>query len=117
MQNFNYHSHTKRCEHAIGEDEEYVKAAIANGFQVMGFSDHAPYAGVHTPGERMDKEALEGYIASVKALQKKYEKEIEIRIGLEFEYFEDQLLELLEYRDRFDYMIIGQHGPAFVEVR
>ena len=22
MQNFNYHSHTKRCEHAIGEDEE-----------------------------------------------------------------------------------------------
>lgn len=35
MQNFNYHSHTKRCEHAIGEDEEYVKAAIANGFQVM----------------------------------------------------------------------------------
>ena len=55
MQNFNYHSHTKRCEHAIGEDEEYVKAAIANGFQVMGFSDHAPYAGVHTPGERMDK--------------------------------------------------------------
>ena len=39
MQNFNYHSHTKRCEHAIGEDEEYVKAAIANGFQVMGFSD------------------------------------------------------------------------------
>ena len=115
MQNFNYHSHTKRCEHAIGEDEEYVKAAIANGFQVMGFSDHAPYAGVHTPGERMDKEALEGYIASVKALQKKYEKEIEIRIGLEFEYFEDQLLELLEYRDRFDYMIIGQHGPALYE--
>lgn len=115
MQKFNYHSHTKRCEHAIGEDEEYVKAAIANGFKVMGFSDHAPYKGVHTPGERMDKDELEGYIASVKALQKKYEKDIEVRIGLEFEYFEDQLDELLEYRDRFDYMIIGQHGPALYE--
>ena len=39
MQKFNYHSHTKRCGHAIGEDEEYVLAAIANGYTKMGFSD------------------------------------------------------------------------------
>ena len=39
---FNYHSHTSRCGHAVGTDEEYVKAAIAAGYQKMGFSDHAP---------------------------------------------------------------------------
>ena len=38
----NYHTHTKRCGHAIGEDEEYVLRAIENGFDEIGFSDHAP---------------------------------------------------------------------------
>lgn len=27
-QNFNYHGHTKRCGHAVGEDEEYVQAGV-----------------------------------------------------------------------------------------
>lgn len=115
MQQFNYHSHTKRCGHAVGEDEEYVKAAIANGYKIMGFSDHAPYNGAITPGERMRKEEFVEYIASVKALQKKYANQIDIRIGVEFEYFEDQLDELKAYRNQMDYMIIGQHGPALYE--
>ena len=31
----NYHTHTKRCMHASGEDEEYVEAAIRNGLEVI----------------------------------------------------------------------------------
>ena len=31
MKKYNYHTHTKRCGHAVGEDEEYVIAAINNG--------------------------------------------------------------------------------------
>lgn len=115
MQKFNYHSHTKRCGHAVGEDEAYVLAAIENGYQKMGFSDHAPYLNGYQEGERMHKDELDAYIASVKELQKKYEDQIEIRIGLEFEYFEDQLEELLDYKKRMDYLIIGQHGPKLFE--
>lgn len=115
MQKFNYHSHTKRCGHAIGEDEEYVKQAIKNGFRIMGFSDHAPYQNGYAAGERMRKEEFEDYISSVQTLQKKYQDDIEIRIGVEFEYFEDQLEELMEYRNRMDFMIIGQHGPRLYE--
>ena len=33
MQNFNYHSHTERCGHAVGSDEAYVKEAIKNGYR------------------------------------------------------------------------------------
>lgn len=33
---------TKRCQHAVGEDREYVEAAIAAGIQVLGFSDPLP---------------------------------------------------------------------------
>ena len=34
------HTHTKRCGHAFGADEEYVQAAIDAGIKVLGFSDH-----------------------------------------------------------------------------
>lgn len=115
MQKFNYHSHTTRCEHAQGEDEAYVLAAIQNGYQYLGFSDHAPYEHGYVKGERMKKEQLEDYIQSVKALQKKYEDQITIRIGLEFEYFEDQMEELLTYKEQMDYLILGQHGPSVFE--
>lgn len=31
----NYHTHTFRCNHAIGTDEEYVHEAIAGGFDTL----------------------------------------------------------------------------------
>lgn len=40
---FNLHTHTYRCHHAKGTDEEYVIKAIENGYDLIGFSDHAPY--------------------------------------------------------------------------
>ena len=37
----NYHTHTERCYHAWGSDEEFVLAAIKGGYTELGFSDHA----------------------------------------------------------------------------
>ena len=31
----NYHTHTKRCKHATGEDREYVEAAIETGLKIL----------------------------------------------------------------------------------
>ena len=39
----NYHTHTVRCKHAVGSEREYIEAAIANGFKILGFSDHTPW--------------------------------------------------------------------------
>ena len=39
----NYHTHTTRCMHAVGDDEDYVRSAIKGGFQELGFSDHGPW--------------------------------------------------------------------------
>lgn len=36
----NYHTHTKRCGHAEGEDEDYVLEALGSGITDLGFSDH-----------------------------------------------------------------------------
>ena len=39
----NYHTHTYRCRHAIGSEEEYIRKAIDGGLKVLGFSDHTPF--------------------------------------------------------------------------
>lgn len=39
----NYHTHTTRCLHATGSDEEFVLSAIKGGYQELGFSDHTPW--------------------------------------------------------------------------
>lgn len=39
----NYHTHTFRNHHAVGTEREYIEAAIAGGYQTLGFSEHAPY--------------------------------------------------------------------------
>ena len=115
LQTFNYHAHTKRCGHAVGEDEEYVLEAIKNGYRQIGFSDHAPYTNDHTPGERMDKEDFYTYVDSVRKLQEKYQDQIEIRLGLEIEYYTNRMEDLKEYRKVCDYIIIGQHDAGLHE--
>ena len=39
---YNLHTHTIRCNHAQGDDREYVESAIMAGIKVLGFSDHCP---------------------------------------------------------------------------
>ena len=39
----NYHTHTPRCNHAVGTEREYVENALEAGLQILGFSDHSPY--------------------------------------------------------------------------
>jgi histidinol-phosphatase (PHP family) len=110
MQKFNYHTHTMRCGHAGGDDEQYVKAAIAAKYEVLGFSDHAPFPGVIHPGDRMRMDELNGYIASITALKEKYNGIIEIKLGLEFEYFPEMEYYYQHLKTICDYLIVGQHN-------
>lgn len=113
----NYHTHTRRCKHASGEDREYVEAAIRAGIQTLGFSDHCPwiFPGGYVSGIRMEPQEVEEYCRSLEDLRKEYASDIQILIGFEAEY----VPELIEEQDRFledypiDYMILGQHhlGP------
>ena len=109
MQSFNYHAHTKRCGHAIGEDEEYVVEAIRNGYRKIGVSDHMPYPNGYLETDRMHEDEFEEYVGSIQRLQQKYAKDIEIRIGLEFEYYPDFEEYLWDMKNRVDYLILGQH--------
>lgn len=108
MIQYNFHTHTTRCGHAIGEDEEYVTSAIKGGLNVLGFSDHAPFS-YEIESERMRLDQYEDYKDSILKLRKKYEDQIEILLGLECEMYTDEFERVKQYRRELDYLICGQH--------
>ena len=109
----NYHTHTRRCGHAGGEDREYVEAAIKGGMKILGFADHAPFVfgNGFVSGMRVSLAELDGYFSSLISLREKYKNDIKIYIGFESEY----IPELMEAQDALladyplDYMIMGEH--------
>jgi len=109
----NFHTHTSRCLHAAGRDEEYVLAAIDHGIHTLGFSDHTPwhYDSGFKPFMRMQEDELESYVHSISTLRETYKDQIEILIGLEVEWFPDKMPWLIQKADEFglDYFILGHH--------
>lgn len=113
MQNFNLHTHTARCFHAVGSDEEYVQSAIKNGIKILGFSDHCPMDQYTVYKDRMKMNELDEYIASISHLREKYKGEIKILIGLECEYIPEYKDQYPEFLKKLDYLILGQHFNRF----
>ncbi len=110
----NYHTHTKRCGHAKGEDRDYVEAAVRAGIQVLGFSDHVPLPPgsiASDPGIRMSPELLGDYFDSLLALREEYAGRIELHIGFEAEYLPSCFARLQEMLSEWpcEYLILGQH--------
>lgn len=109
----NYHSHTARCRHAVGTEEEYVKNAIDRGLQIFGFSDHTPqyFPGDYYSFMRMYPEELAGYSETVRSLRRNYAGQIQIPLGVEAEYYPATWSEMLpRLQDAgIEYMILGQH--------
>ncbi|MDD3478442.1 MAG: histidinol-phosphatase [Candidatus Izemoplasmatales bacterium] len=106
-----YHTHTYRCGHAVGRDEDYVINAIKSGIKVLGFSDHIFYPGIKQYGSRGNYEELEGYVNSISDLKDQYADKILIHLGFEAEYYRDfdyYYKELLR-TGIVDYLILAQH--------
>ena len=107
----NLHTHTMRCHHAKGTDEEYVLAAIDAGFDLLGFSDHVPFPYEnYINGGKMTMQEMDDYLVSLVCLRQKYAGRIQIYCGMECEPVPRFLDYLTELRDRLDYMILGSHG-------
>ena len=107
------HTHTPRCLHAEGAEEEYAKAAIAGGLKTLGFSDHTPqfFPGDYYSRMRMRPNELQEYADTVLQLRKSYAGQLDIRLGLEAEYYPALFSELISHlRDtEIEYLLLGQH--------
>ena len=109
----NYHTHTPRCKHARGNEEQYILEAINQGHRVSGFADHTPwhYQTNYHPTMRMEEKELANYVETLRLLKEKYKDQIDVKIGLECEYFPkymDWLKQAIKDYD-LDYIILGNH--------
>lgn len=114
----NFHTHTTRCNHAVGTDEEYVLSAIESGFGRLGFADHAPweYSTDFVGSFRMKPAEFPAYREAVLALKKKYAGQIDVCVGLEMEYFPRYVDQIRRKHDEGVYLILGQHNLESDEV-
>ena len=110
---YNYHTHTSRCGHATGSDEEYIINAIEAGIKYLGFSDHAPYvfSDGHEDNWRVPLSEADGYVKSINLLREKYRDKVQILIGFEMEYYKDHFEEMLNIARKCgaEYLILAQH--------
>ena len=111
--NWNIHTHTTRCRHADGSDEDYILTAIDAGYTALGFSDHAPmpFSEGYYSTMRMYPEQLPEYICSLTALRERYGDRIELKIGLEVEYYPGLFSDFLRLIAPYpvEYLLLGQH--------
>lgn len=109
----NYHTHTPRCMHASGTEEEYIRCALDAGLQTLGFSDHAPYPfpqGYYSTF-RMRPEELADYVQAVENVRGRYAGQITIPLGVEAEYYPKYFKDMVAMlQDQgIEYMLLGQH--------
>jgi histidinol-phosphatase (PHP family) len=113
MMKANYHTHTTRCHHAVGSEREYIESAIAQGFKILGFSDHTPqpYPDGFRSGIRMGMDEIGDYTETLVKLREEYKDKIKILIGYEVEYFPKYFNTLIKELKKYplDYIIQGQH--------
>ena len=83
----NYHSHCLYCDGRAAM-EEFVRFALSKGFSSYGFSSHAPLP-FSTPCN-MEWDRMEDYLSEFFKLKNKYNKDIELLIGLEIDYINEK---------------------------
>ena len=83
----NYHSHCSFCD-GRAPFEEFVKEAITQGFYSYGVSSHAPLP--FPTRWTMEWEQMEAYFDEFKNLRSKYADEIELYVGLEIDYLNEE---------------------------
>ncbi len=80
------HTHTARCQHAIGDAREYVEAAIAIGLERICITDHAPIEDLFACHNRMAAAELAEYHAELISLKDEFAERIEVGVGIEVDW-------------------------------
>ncbi|MFX1346420.1 MAG: histidinol-phosphatase [Promethearchaeota archaeon] len=123
MKLMDYHCHNKRCGHARGEIEDYVKVAIEKNLKEIGITDHFPLGAIidEPQFEKIIKRAsmelneFPNYIEEIKRLREKYKDKIKILISTEINFatpgraLTRQKKVLEPFMDDFDYLLAAIH--------
>lgn len=83
----NYHSHCSYCD-GRAPLEDFIKEAIRQGFTSYGISSHAPLP--FPTHWTMEWEQVPAYLAEARRLRQKYAGQIELYIGMEIDYLDEE---------------------------
>jgi len=81
------HSHTPLCGHAVGEPEEYAAMAELRGLKGIIFTCHSPLPGGFASEVRMAPEDFDTYVAMVARAREAFAGRVDVRLGLESDYY------------------------------
>ncbi|HSJ03133.1 MAG: histidinol-phosphatase [Verrucomicrobium sp.] len=116
---FDSHMHTTLCKHAWGEPEEYARRAIEQGLKGIIITCHSPMPQDFWPHVRMADAQFDEYVALVEKCRQQFEGQLEVRLGLESDYFPgyERWAEKLHQRADFHYILGSVHwqGPEYRE--
>lgn len=90
----NYHSHTSFCD-GRAPMKEFVVEAVRQGFTSYGISSHAPLP--FPTRWTMKKEDVTPYLDEFYALKKEFQDKIELYIGLEIDYLDEESNPSIDY--------------------
>lgn len=83
----NYHSHSLYCD-GRANMEDFIRFAISEGFSSYGFSSHAPLP--FSTAWTMEWDRMDDYLSEFSRLKEKYADKIELAIGLEIDYLDEE---------------------------
>ncbi len=112
------HSHTPLCKHAVGMPEDYAQAAAARGLRGLTVTCHNPMPDGFSAGVRMGIDEFDQYVEMVAAARELWAGRVDVRLGLEADYFqgyEPWLEQQLKSAD-FHY-VLGSVHPQLMEFR
>lgn len=111
---YDSHMHTPLCKHAWGEPEEYAQQALKAGLKGIIFTCHCPMPDGFWPTVRMSESEFDTYLALVQRAADAFKGKLDIRLGIESEYFpgyEDYIAKLHQ-RAEFHYVLGAVHWQA-----
>ncbi len=114
---FDSHMHTTLCKHALGQPEDYAARALEQGLHGIIFTCHSPMPQGFWPHVRMSDAEFDDYVTMVERCRKSFAGELEVRLGMESDYFpgyEDWIAKLHQ-RAEFHYCLGSVHwqGPEY----
>ncbi len=113
---YDTHMHTPLCKHASGEPEAYAEQASRRGLKGVIFTCHSPMNISYSPQLRMDLSQFDEYLSMIERARLAYEGRVDVRLGLESDYFPGAEAWLMDLHARapFEYLLGSVH-PQMAE--
>jgi histidinol-phosphatase (PHP family) len=112
------HSHTPLCKHAFGEPVEYADVAWRRGLRGLIVTCHNPMPGGFSSGVRMAEGEFGRYVDLVAQATDEYSGRVDVRLGLEADYFEGMESYLERQLASADFhFVLGSVHPQVDEFR